>query len=160
MTHKNALRLLAGVLLGAIALSAAPSSQAAQCSQAGVAGRWGYTYTGVIVTSTGQIPVASVGSFRQDATGKISGSQTRSVGGASGVENIAGTVSVNADCTGSATVDVLDASGHVLRTAQFALVYVNGEREARFIFASLTQNGANVPVVITVNAKRISAEED
>jgi hypothetical protein len=161
MKRKNALTLLAALLFATIALSAVPSSQAGQCSLAGLAGRWGYTYTGAITPPSGAIPVASVGSFKQDAAGNISGSQTRTVAGSSGVENIAGKVTVNADCTGSASISVYDLSGTLLRTAELALVYVDDAREARFIFKSLVQNnGTTLPVVITANAKRISAEED
>jgi len=123
----------------------------------------GYTYTGTfILPNGGAVPVASVGSFKQDAGGTISGSQTRTVVGNSAIEKIKRTVSLNADCTGSASINVYDdVSGALLRTAELAVVYVDGEREGRFIFESLVQSGGtNVPVVITANAKRISEEED
>lgn len=162
MNLNNALHLSAGLLFTAISLSAAPASQAGQCSQGSLAGRWGYTYTGAIILPSGAVPVASVGSFKQDAEGALSGSQTRTVAGTSGVEKIKGTISVNADCTGSATISVYDdVSGVLLRTAELALIYVDGEREVRLIFKSLVQSdGTNVAVVITANGKRISAEHE
>ena len=69
---------------------------------------------------------------------------------------------MNADCTGSATISVYDdVSGVLLRTAELALIYVDGEREVRLIFKSLVQSdGTNVAVVITANGKRISAEHE
>src|ERR1700730_1327265 len=78
MEYKNALNLLAGILLVAVALSAVPSAHAQPCSLAGTAGRWGYTYTGTIVLPTGGLPVAAVGRFTLEADGNLSGTQTRS----------------------------------------------------------------------------------
>jgi hypothetical protein len=161
MKHKKALTLLAGLLLTTVALSAAPSAQARQCSLAGLEGRWGYTYTGTLILPNGPVPVASVGSFKQDRDGNVSGSQTRNVGGASGVETSKGKVTVNDDCTGEASINVYDQSGNLLRSAEIAIVYVDGAGEARFIFKSLVQaNGTNLPVVITANVKRISTAEE
>jgi hypothetical protein len=83
------------------------------------------------------------------------------VGGASGVEIIARKISVNADCTGAATINVFDGSGSLLRSAVLALVYVNDAREIRLIFTSLVQaDGANLPVVITVDGNRLFPEDD
>src|SRR5262245_465828 len=81
-------------------------AQASHCSTAAAAGKWAYTYTGTIFTPNGALPAASVGHFTADAAGNVSGSQSRSVAGNSGVEDIAGTSSVNKDCTGTSTVDV------------------------------------------------------
>jgi hypothetical protein len=77
------------------------------------------------------------------------------------VEIIAGKISVNADCTGAATINVFDGSGSLLRSAVLALVYVNDAREIRLIFTSLVQaDGANLPVVITVDGNRLFPEDD
>jgi hypothetical protein len=161
MKRKVILNTLALFLFATLSLTAGPATQAGQCSLPGVAGRWGYTYTGAIILATGGVPVASVGSFTQDAAGNFSGSQTRNVGGGSGVELIKGTISVNADCTGSATARVYDQSENLLRTAEFALVYVDNAKELRLIFKSLVQaDGTNVPVVITANAKKISTDQE
>jgi hypothetical protein len=130
-------------------------AEASHCSTAAAAGKWAYTYTGTIFTQNGPLPAASVGHFSQDAAGKITGSQTRSVAGNSGVEDISGTASVNKDCTGTATVDVL-VNGQVQRTAVLAVVYDNNMNHARAIFQSLTlPDGTNVPVVITIDYARL-----
>ena len=100
-----------------------------------------------------------MGHFKQDAAGNIVGSQTRSVGGNSGVEDISGTASVNKDCTGTATIDVL-VNGQVQRTAVLAVVYDNNMNHARGIFQSLTlPDGTNVPVVITIDYARLSTRD-
>jgi hypothetical protein len=130
-------------------------AEASHCSTAAAAGKWAYTYTGTIFTQNGPLAAASVGHFSADAAGNITGSQTRSVAGNSGVEDISGTASVNKDCTATATVDVL-VNGQVQRTAVLAVVYDNNMNHARAIFQSLTlPDGTNVPVVITADYTRL-----
>jgi hypothetical protein len=150
-------RMTLGIIFIATLISLAPAAQAhnQSCSQAGVAGNWGYTYSGSIVLPTGAIPAAAVGSFSLDVQGNISGTQTRSVGGSTAEETIKGTGSVNHDCTATYKVEVYDGTGNLLRTALLAGVYVDEERELRAIFASLVlPNGASLPPVITINAKK------
>jgi hypothetical protein len=160
MKYKNALNLFAGILFAAIALSAVPPVHAQQCSLADVAGKWGYTYTGTIVLPTGGVPVAAVGRFTLDADGNLSGTQTRSNGGVSAQETITAKITVNADCTGSGNFNVLQA-GQVVRTAVLAFVFDDDSKELRAIFESLTlTNGPSLPVVITINAKKISGVEE
>ena len=141
---------------GAITATIAPShAAAARCSLPGISGSWGYTYSGTIFTPAGPLPAASVGRFSQDAGGNVVGSQTRSVAGVSGVEDISGSVSVNRDCSATGTIDVL-VNGQVIRTAVLALVYDNNQNQARGIFQSLTlPNGTNVPVVITIDFAKV-----
>ena len=68
--------------------------------------------------------MAAVGSFTQDAAGNITGAQTRSLAGAIAQETIAGTVTVNPDCTATATVNVLQG-GTPVRTSTLDAVYDN-----------------------------------
>lgn len=146
------LLVLGAVLVAALATSRA---NAAQCSTASTAGSWAYTYTGTIFTQNGPLPAASVGHFHQDAGGNIAGSQSRSVAGQSGAEDISGTISVNSDCTASSTINVL-VNGQLLRTAELALVYDSSGNHMRAIFQSLTlPDGTNVPVVLTIDANRL-----
>ena len=148
---KHTLVLTVVALLAATALPA----HAAHCSQASTAGNWAYTYTGNIFTQTGTLPAASVGRFSQDVGGSITGSQTRSVAGDSGVEDITGTVTANKNCTATATINVFQ-NGQLQRSAVLALVYDSDGNHARMIFQSLTlPDGTNVPVVITVDASRL-----
>lgn len=126
------------------------------CSSDRLAGAWGYTYTGALILPTGAVPAASVGRFTVDAPGNLSGTQTSSVGGSVSEDTIAGTVAVNSDCTGTATVRIYSPSGTLLRTAVLALVFVDNAREFRAIFQSLVlANGTNVPAVITMDGKKL-----
>jgi hypothetical protein len=144
------------VLAATFVLAMAPL-RAHACSSASAAGNWAYTYTGTIFTQNGPLPAASVGRFSQDAAGNITGSQSRSVAGNSGVEDITGNVTVNKDCTATATINVL-VNGQLQRSAALALVYDSNGNHARMIFQSLTlpDGTTNVPVVITVDANRLS----
>ena len=106
-----------------ILLTSVPA-EAAHCSTAASAGMWDYTYTGTIFTSSGPLPAASVGHFRQDAAWKLTGSQTRSVAGGSGVEDISGNITVRGNCTATATIIVL-VKGELQRTAVLAVTFDN-----------------------------------
>jgi hypothetical protein len=145
-----------------LALALAASAQAndgRHCSGASVAGNWAYTYTGTLILTTGAVPVASVGSYTQDSAGNIAGTQTRSNGGSSAVETIAGNVTVNKDCTGTANIDVYQ-DGQLQRSAVLALAYDNNGKHARMIFQSLTlPDGTDLPVVITVDAAKRSPRD-
>jgi hypothetical protein len=143
------LALILGVILAPL------RAHAGQCSTAGAAGKWAYTYTGTIFTQNGPLPAASVGHFDGDVSGHFSGSQTRSVAGSSGVEDIAGTLSVNRDCTATATISVY-VNGQVQRTAVLAVVFDKNMNHARGIFESLVlPDGTNIPVVITSDNSRL-----
>jgi len=152
----RALLVLASAFVGTLAPLQA---HAASCSTASSAGSWAYTYTGTIFTLNGPLPAASVGRFRQDTAGNITGSKSRSVAGQSGVEDISGTISVNSDCTGSATIGVY-VNGQLQRTAVLAVVFDNNMNHARGIFQSLKlPDGTNVPVVITTDNMRLVPRE-
>jgi hypothetical protein len=77
------------------------------------------------------------------------------VAGNSGVEDISGTVTVNRDCTATATIDVF-VNGQLQRTAVLAAVYDNNMNSSRAIFQSVTlPDHTNLPVVITIDYTRL-----
>jgi hypothetical protein len=152
----NKIASLSLVLVATVLALAPMHAHASPCSLANTAGNWAYTYTGTIFTPGGPLPAASVGHYHQDAAGNITGSQTRSVAGSSAVEDISGTVSVNSDCTATATINVL-VNGQLQRTAVLQGVMDNNRKHARDIFQSLTlADGTNVPVVLTADVNKIS----
>jgi len=59
-----------------------PAAHAAQCSQAGSAGNYGFTLSGVLILPTGAVPLAAVGKAIIDSGGNVTGTEARSVGGA------------------------------------------------------------------------------
>ena len=157
---RNITRVLLALVAASVVALAPMQANASSCSLAGTAGNWAYTYTGTIFTQNGPVPAAAVGHYHQDAAGNISGRQTRSVAGNSGVEDISGSTSVNKNCTGTATINVL-VNGQLQRTAVLAVVFDTNENHARDIFQSLTlPDGTNVPVVITADINRLFFRED
>jgi hypothetical protein len=131
------------------------SSRSMGCSAAAVAGEWAYTEAGSVIPSSVAVPFAAVARYTLDAGGDLSGTATSSSGGTIANVTLKGTGTVNPDCTGTLTVGVY-ASGSLVRTATFDVVYVDGTRAARAIIASLVlANGTIVPSVLTVDAKKV-----
>ena len=148
------------VVLGVFAAAMTTTqAKASSCSQAALAGKWTYTYTGTIFTANGAFPLASVGHFHQDAAGNVEGGQTRTVAGSAGVEEVSGVFTVNPDdCSATGTISAL-LGGQVERTAIVALAYDQDGNHVRGIFQSLTlPDGTNLPVVITIDGDRVNTK--
>ncbi len=136
-----------------------PAANARSCSLADSAGNYGFTLTGVVILSTGPVPIAAAGRITLDAKGNVSGTESRSVGGGFADETFTGSYAVNPDCTGTATVNFYE-SGQLVRTSVLSIVFDNNEREIRMVQKSLQlPNGAFLPVVITVEARRVFTED-
>jgi hypothetical protein len=161
VTHR-----IAGTLLLAALLLCLPTVAAAQgdhwCTNARVAGDWGYTKTGTLYhPANGPIPFATMGKLTLHPDGSLSGVNTGSVGGAVSQDVLSGTFAVNADCTGTTTVGVYDRSGRLLRTIVMALVVDDGARQLRGLMTSLTlPNGLVLPTVITAEARKMFPARD
>ena len=83
-----------------------------------------------------------------DTAGELSGVQTTSVGGQIGEDTFVGISSVNPDCTGTMTVDAYNQAGELLRTVDWAVVFVDAGKEVRAMFTSLRlPTGIRIPVV-------------
>ena len=149
-----------GIFLLLAVANYVPSARAAHCSLATTAGKYGFTLTGTLILPTVAVPIAAVGKAVLDASGNASGTESRSVGGGFADETLAGTYAVNTDCTGTATIQFFE-SGQLVRTSILSLVVDDNHREIRMVQKSLQlPNGAFLPVVVTVEARRISKEED
>ena len=154
MNRNMTMRILVAALVVTFVVSMGPLAQAAsrKCSLSKLAGTYGLTTTGSI---PGIGPVAAVGSITFDASGNISGSQTRSLNGDIADETFTGTATVNSDCTGTDTVSVFE-SGVLVRTSTLKLVYDDNGRSARAIFTSIVlPDGSTVQSILTVDARRL-----
>lgn len=137
-----------------------PVANAGSCSLTGSTGKYGFTLTGVVILGTGPVPIAAVGRITLDAAGNASGTESRSVGGAFADETFTGTYAVNPDCTGTAAVNFYE-SGQLVRTSVLSIVFDTNSREIRMVQKSLQlPNGAFLPVVITVEARRTHTEDE
>ncbi|SRR6266567_6392636 len=137
-----------------VALSMVPAAQAAQCSNGGIAGDWGFTSTGTVVLAAGTIPFGAVGRVTFDVAGNILGSQTASINGHVAPETINGTITVHPDCTTIANVNVLEA-GTLVRTTTLRGVFDVNQTEFRIIFASVTTPSGPLSTVITIEGRRL-----
>jgi hypothetical protein len=125
------------------------------CSLARVAGNYGFTLSGTLITPTGGVPVAGVGLATISEAGNFSGTENRSVGGGVAQETLGETISVNSDCTGTLTAPVFE-SGQLVRTSVFSVVFDDNAKELRAIQTSLVlPNGTSVPNVITAEGRKI-----
>ena len=157
---RNMARTLFGFIFLAALLGTPGSAHARSCSLTGAAGKYGFTLTGVVIVSTGPVPIAAVGRAVLNDSGNVSGTESRSVGGGFADETFTGTYAVNHDCTGTATLNFY-VSGQLVRTSILSVVFDDHEREIRMVQKSLQlPNGGFLPVVITVEARKISTEDD
>jgi hypothetical protein len=101
MKHKILRFGLLAMILAPFLMSIAPAIQAAQCTLAGSVGNYGFTLTGVLITSTGPVPIAAVGRAHVNTSGQVSGTESRSVSGGFANETLSGTITIHPDCTGS-----------------------------------------------------------
>jgi hypothetical protein len=155
MKYSNAMTRVLSLFVAGLVLAGSVSAHAddsRHCSLASVAGAYGFTTNGTIPALG---PVAATGTFTQDASGNLTGSQTRSLSGAIADETFTGTATVNSDCTGIDTIQVFQ-DGAPVRTSTLHVVYDDNAREARAIFTSLVlQNGPSLPGILTIEARKI-----
>jgi hypothetical protein len=148
-----------GLFLLATFVGGVPAARAHSCSTQRAAGDYGFTLTGVILTSSGSIPAAAVGRATVDVSGHVTGSEARTVAGGYADETLTGTLTLNSDCTGSMTLNFYEA-GNLVRTSVLSVVFVDNQQELRMVQKSFTlPNGANLPVVITAEAKRLFTDQ-
>jgi hypothetical protein len=140
--------LVASVLLGL-----APLTQvyAHQCSLSNVAGSYGYTNSGTIV-SPPVGPFTAVGHVTLNESGTFSGAQSTSIAGNHVDETIQGTFTVNPDCTGSATVYVY----HGTTLARTSLINIVWDIHGSEFRAILLTPGTNV----ALEARRMTDDTD
>lgn len=144
----------ATLMLAVAAVAAAQDDRI--CSNAGVAGEWGYTKTGTLYLPTGPIPFATLGKFTLGADGSFTGVNNGSVGGNVSKDILQGTFTIDPDCTGTMTVAVYSESRTLLRTITMALVVDDDEKELRGLVTSLVlPSGVSLPTVITAQAKKM-----
>ena len=140
----------------------APAQGHRTCSNASLAGTWGYTETGTVMPPTGAVFVAAVGTYTFDHAGNFFGTQISSTGGKVSQDTKLGTYAVNDDCTATLMLRVYDQSGTtLLRESTWEIVLVEKGTEIRGIMSSLfvvvlpTETKVPVPPIVTLSAKRL-----
>lgn len=146
------------LILATVSMGLAPALQAEACSNAKAAGKWGFTLTGTLILPTGPVPGAAIGRLSIDASGNISGTEARNVGGGFASETITGSWTVNSDCTATITANIYE-SGVLVRTSVLAAVFVDNSSKIRAVQESLAlPDGTTIPVVITLEADKLFLE--
>jgi hypothetical protein len=118
-------------------LTVALPAQAAPCSVDIVAGTYGYTFSGFVNNPAGLLPApflpaAAAGRIAFHKDGTVTGIQTRVVAGSALDEEYSGTYTVNADCTGSFTVNVTPDT----RTSTVKVVWNDNAKGSTAVFAT------------------------
>jgi hypothetical protein len=153
MNRNTKVALWFGTIMTAM-LALTPPADAHGCTMMDAAGKYGFTLTGVLLTSTGPVPAAAVGRAVVDFSGHVTGTEARNLGGGYAEETMSGTLSLNSDCTGTMTLEFFEA-GTLVRASVLSVVFVDHQQELQMVQKSLTlPNGATVPVVITAVAKK------
>lgn len=132
------------------------------CSRDSAAGTWGHTFTGTVITPSGAVPTAGVGTttFTFHAAGNVydvSGTQHASRNGVVDEETFSGKLVLNPDCTGTLTIGIpnLTSGARLL----WAVVLDDNASEFRAILTSLTPPiGPPVATVTTLEAKRLFSD--
>ena len=109
-----------GIALCVMPLGVAQAAHSHGCTMSDVAGAWGYTTNGTIVSPPVGVFTA-VGRVTFTESGTFSGTQTTSIAGNFFEETVQGTYTVNSDCTSSAMANVYQG-GTLVRTTGLHLV--------------------------------------
>lgn len=152
-----------------LSLAAVASAQGHRhCSNASLAGTWGYTETGTVILSPappapGPVLAAAVGTYTFDAHGNFSGTQYSTSGGSVGADTKEGTYTVSPDCTGILTLDAYRA-GILQRHSVWAIVLVDNAKEIRAMMLSMAiltlPPTISVGPVMTMTARRLFPDRD
>ena len=125
-------RVIACSMLIALAGFTQAAQAREQCSLANVAGDYGYTSSGAIVTPPVG-PFTAIGRATLTNSGTFTGEQTTGIAGNFFEETFNGDYVVNSDCTGAATAYIYRGST-LVRTTAFNVVWDSSRREFRAVF--------------------------
>src|SRR5947208_8451886 len=125
---KLLMRLFPMLLLFGTALVAWADEDEGTCTLASLEGGWGFALSGTLLAGPVAGPAAATGVLTVDGEGNFSGYDTLSANGTILSEAFTGTVTVNPDCTTSATI-----VSSVVGEAHFDGVLVAKKREILLI---------------------------
>ncbi len=157
MRRTFGISILAFALFAGFAAGSSPAARAsdAVCTLAGVAGSFGFSYSGLAVLPSGPVPLAAVGKFHSDATGNFTGSEVNSLAGTAAFQTISGTITMGQGCAAELVANVYQG-GQLARTSYIHLQYQNNATEILAIFEKVVLPDKSVlPVVVTISGKRI-----
>jgi len=111
---------------------------AQSCTNASYVGTHFYTLEGTVLSSGTYIPDKQLGRLISDGDGNLTGTATESLNGVINRYNLAGTYTVNPDCSGTSTLNVTPQGGSTgspsVSSASFQLI--NGGRQGLIAIAT------------------------
>src|ERR1700730_2004711 len=126
------------------------------CTLTSTAGGFGFSYNGVAVTPSGNIPVGAVGKYHTDPAGNFTGDEINSLAGAAAYQTLTGKITMSTNCSGELVAKVYQ-SGQLVRTSYIHLQYQDNGNQVLGIFEKLVlPDHTQLPVVIKINGSRIS----
>lgn len=136
-----------------LSLAAAARAEENSCSLTSAAGKYSFTDDGTVL---GIGPRKAVGVFTLQASGKLTnGVATSSLNGSIAHETFSGSYTVNADCTGTITVQIYASGTEILAlTLNFAFDAHMNELRGLFTSATAEPSGAPLATVISLDARR------
>jgi hypothetical protein len=130
--NRTIAQVAGGLAACALFIGMVAAAEASNCSPANIAGTYGYTSNGSIVTPPFG-PFVAVGVVTFDKSGTLSGAQVTSIAGNFFDETFEGPFTVNPDCTGSAVVSVFHGTA-LARVTNLHLVWDDDRQEVRGLF--------------------------
>lgn len=163
MKRSFVMSLLVAAVFAVLSIGPIPAARAwgsPGCSLASVAGAYGFSYSGVGILPTGQVPVGAVGKYHSDGAGNLMGDEINSLAGNAAYQTIVGKLTVSPDCSGTLVAKVYQG-GALARTSYIHIQYENNTNDVLLIFQKLLlPNGSSLPVVITGSGKRLFTDRD
>ncbi len=137
-------------------MASAAQAQGPACSLALAAGKYATSGSGIIGAVPVGVPVAAVTLVTVDAEGNFTGKETASLDGAiKRVTFIDGKITLDADCTGTASWSE-SISGTTVGFATMDLVFDDDMRELRFVFTSFKiPDGTEVAITLKGEGRKL-----
>jgi hypothetical protein len=122
------------------------------CSYRSVAGKWGYSFTGT--TAESHTPMAGAGIFTLDRSGNVlDGTMSFIINQEIHHFTLSGPYSVNPDCTGSMSLDILEDGSPIELGFPFDLVWIENSNALRML-------SLDAELVLVIDAKKLFTNGD
>jgi hypothetical protein len=142
------------------------------CTNKSLEGKWGYTESGTVIPPAafgGATLAVAVGLYTFDGHGNVSAVQVSSAGGSVSDDTKLGTYTVDRDCTGTLTVDIVSSPSGLHRHSVWEFVLADDATEIRAVMRSteiVSGLPPSVPVpvsllpIMTMTGTRVSSDRD
>ena len=140
------------ILVAILGIPAAAQAEESSCSLSRAAATWTFTDSGTVI---GVGPRVAFGKFTLDASGKLlNGVATSSLNGVIADETFYGTYTVNADCTGTISIEIFSGDTELFAVSA-DMLFDDRMHRLNGIFTSIvTSKGVSLGSAIAVEGRR------